>query len=312
MSILAKRLERLRIAFRHWRRDVKARLPYVRRREFATLRRRFDALTAAMASGLMPANSARIKEIKPLANTRGRELCLFVTHMVSPTLKTHVQEHIQHFLAANIDVVLIANTDLNPDEVQVSEALLQRLSGFFVRENLGFDFAAWGHLLQMLPARDKPVRLYLVNDSVAGPLTTPLFQNMLERVRASTADLIGLTESVFPRPHLQSFFLVFNEKLIQSLAFDRVLGNIVCFPSKDSVIDVYETWLTETFAQQGFKCEAMIPAMGRRHDANDTYFRWNELVERGFPYVKVSLLREKPNDSEITQLVPKRFLRDII
>ena len=39
--------------------------------------------------------------------------------------------------------------------------------------------------------------------------------------------------------------------------------------------------------------EALFPAMSDDpHASNDTYFRWSELLARGFPYVKASVLRE--------------------
>ena len=51
--------------------------------------------------------------------------------------------------------------------------------------------------------------------------------------------------------------------------------------------------LTPRMRAAGYRCEALFPTLSQDpYSANDTWFRWAELLDRGFPYVKASVLRE--------------------
>jgi hypothetical protein len=214
---LSVRLRSLRLAF-------KAHLPYVRRRQYRKALQRQAALVASLAWQAPPAHSARIEAQQPLASALQGETCLFVSHALQPQLKAHVQHHITQLLDAGIAVVLVINTDLLATEIHIPAALLTRLSGVLVRENLGFDFAAWAHAWGLLPQREGITRLYLANDSIVGPLSDTDFLRMLARMRTANADLIGLTQALGPTPHLQSYFLARAQPAHQR-AGDRRLRN---------------------------------------------------------------------------------------
>jgi SAM-dependent methyltransferase len=117
-----------------------------------------------------------------------------------------------------------------------------------VRENLGFDFAAWAHGLTLCAAPGL-TRLYLVNDSIVGPLDCGAFAALVERVRKSSADVVGLTENTRPLPHLQRFFSSSSAHARWPL------------PTKEQVIDVYETRLTERLRRAGLATEALFPSI---------------------------------------------------
>jgi hypothetical protein len=135
-------------------------------------------------------------------------------------------------------------------------------------------------------------RLFLINDSVAGPLVSTRFAALIARVRASSADVVGLTEALTPRRHLQSYFLVFQRRLADGRMLGAIFDTVLCFDEKRTVIDVYETRLTRRLRDAGYACEALFPALSDDpHASNDTYFRWDQLLDLGFPYVKVSVLR---------------------
>jgi len=281
-------------ALRRWRRGVKARLPYVRRREFIKLDRKYEALAAAIALGARRADAARIEIRQPVTDALHGEVCLFLSHHAGPALKPHVRSHVEHLLAHGIQVILVLNVDDAAAQVELDGALAERLSGLFVRENIGFDFAGWAHAHALAAPWLKSVsRLLLVNDSIVGPVDSAQFGALLTRLRASRADMVGLTEAITPRPHLQSFFLAFNRRLLELGALTSFFEGVLCFADKATVIDVYETRLTQRMRDAGYHCEALFPAMSDDpHASNDTYFRWSELLARGFPYVKASVLRE--------------------
>ena len=297
-----------RDSFRLWRRNLKAALPYVRRREHRIVQRKYEELIDGMGWNAPPATAAQITTLKPVVQPLAGEVCFFVTFAARPQLKHHVRVHIEHMLRAGIQVVLVVNTELPHAQFTVEPALLQRLSGAYVRQNAGFDFAAWAHLYALCPDRTQWTRLFLVNDSIVGPMDAAAFDRIIERIRASRADFVGLTQSKSPLPHVQSFFLVFQASALRSAAVADVFQRIVSLPTKDQVIDVYETRLTQVLTRRGLHCEALFPPLtDNPYAANDTFFRWDQLLRDGFPYVKASVLKEFGKGELVRSLVPAEF-----
>jgi lipopolysaccharide biosynthesis protein len=292
--------------WRHWRRLAKSRLPYVRRREYAKLEQRYRAITDALGQGLPPCTDAAMSAMKPVNGLFGPEVVFFVTYAPAPQLKQHVVRHVEAWLDAGWQVVLVANTPLAPETIVIEPSLLTRLAGAYVRDNLGFDFAAWAHLHALLEANLVGCeRLLLTNDSIVGPLRAGQLDAVIARVRSSHADVVGLTEYHAPRYHLQSFFLVFQHRAVQSKAVSGFMHEVKNLPSKDLVIDFYETVLSDRLARAGLELEALFPSMaGSAFESNDTSERWEELVDKGFPYVKTSMLEKHWNDPRMKALVP--------
>jgi len=293
-------------ALRRWRRGLKSHLPYVRRREHAKVLRKYELLTTSLGMGLRRADAAQIVARKPCAAPLSGDVCLFLSYHPGPALKPHVATHLEHLLAQGLTVVLVLNTPLAPGDIAIDPRLQERLAGVYVRENTGFDFAGWAHVHGLLRPLLDPERLFLVNDSIVGPLDAASFAALIARVRASRADVIGLTEALAPTRHLQSFFLVFARRALPELA--RFFADVLCFDDKGTVIDVYETQLTLRAQDAGLACEALFPALSDDPWAsNDTYFRWPELIRAGFPYIKTSVLAEQGDDPELMALVPAQF-----
>ncbi len=297
-------------AWRAWRRGFKASLPYVRRREHRSLLRRYSELIEGLGWTAPPASQARLHALKPVdANLEG-DVCFFVSFAPGPTLKEHVRVHIEHLLRSSVRVVLVLNTDLPAERIRLDPELLAQLSGAYVRENSGFDFAAWAHMYSICEDQVPGwTRLFLVNDSIVGPLNTPDFDRLMQRIRDSSADVVGLTESRSPLRHVQSFFLVFSTAALRHPAVQQVFRRMLSLPSKGQVIDVYETRLTHMLTERGLLCEALFPPLSDDpHSANDTALRWAQLVRAGFPYVKTSVLEKRAGSPQVKALVPPELL----
>lgn len=284
-------------------------MPYVRRREYNKLMRRHLTLLESLAGGVPNCTRATLLADKPVGHPLGRETCLFVTYAPQPAIKRHVVRHIESLLAAGFDIVLIVNTPLDPATFQIDPALRNRLAGVFFRENLGFDFAAWAHVHTVIrPMLGHCTRLVFANDSIVGPLRDDLFSAMLHAIRNSPADVVGLTQNPEPRPHLQSFFLTFQGRATQSEVLADWLADVRSLPTKELVIDLYETFLTRRMQAVGFTCAALYPNLANGYyEFNDTYYRWEKLIENGFPYIKTSVLEEQWDTNRVKKLVPEAF-----
>jgi len=306
---MPKILRRSRDALRRLRKAFKAHLPYVRRREYRMLSERHQALIAAFTCESPMATEAEVFLRKAPEASLSGEVCLFVTHASTPTLKPHVRAHLESLVSAGFATVLIANTDLDRRAVTIDPALLDRLAGCVARENVGFDFAAWGHAYALGNGFPHCSRLLLVNDSIIGPLGSAAFAALIARLRECSADMVGLTENRTPHRHLQSYFLAFGPRALRSAAFRRAFLGMRSLPTKELVIDAYESSLTRQLEHSGLSAAALFPPMyDEPRSGDDTMSRWRELIDAGFPYVKASLLRSARHGDAVRALVPASLL----
>jgi glycosyltransferase involved in cell wall biosynthesis len=229
--------------------------------------------------------SARFVLVKPFELAEGAEVALLVTHSATGALKPHILPYIRALADQGIGVFLVAVTDraLNlPPEV------LDAAAGVIVRENAGYDFAAWSHVLHLYPELFGVPLLYLLNDSVLGPPATPAFAQVVARVRASTADLVGLTESHEYRWHLQSYFLALKPRVLASFRCQRFFDEVKPHDDKDAVIQDYEVRFAQAMEEAGHVSAVLFPSPV---PLNPTLFGWRALIADGFPFIKILLLR---------------------
>jgi lipopolysaccharide biosynthesis protein len=311
----------LRIRYKAFRKKLLALTPFIRRKRHERIVARVDRYLqlerkANESMGYLffapprLATTARYVMRVPIRQPGTDELCLFVTHSPNRHLKPHVIDHVNALLDAGIAVILIANTDLDPSSLEISPEFAARLHGCMIRENVGYDFAAWAHAYSLIDPATIRRRLYLINDSIVGPLDGAAYQLLLQRVREAHADFVGLTCNPDSHEHLQSYFLVFNDRLLHSETYDRFMRGVFNLPSKQNVVDCYEIWLTPFLVQQGFKGFAVFPNLAsdpppRR---NDTLYSWRQLIDAGFPFIKSSLLIEPATAEEARALLPSRYL----
>ncbi|MBT2321964.1 glycosyltransferase [Variovorax paradoxus] len=213
---------------------------------------------------------------------------LFVAHSPDGNLKPHVKHYLESLRGGGISVTLIVAADAH---FEAPPDLLSIVSGLFVRRNEGYDFAAWAHVLKLRPDFLDSDVLYLLNDSLIGPFNQRDFDTMLARVRDSTAELIGATENHERAGwHLQSFFLALKKKALASIALQTFFNHVTVLEDKDDVINQYELQFAPTLRAAGLSCATLFPAEGL---SNPTIYKWRQLVDAGFPFVKVMVLRDR-------------------
>lgn len=305
-------------------------LPFVKRKRYRKCKMELEAAQAAIIGQqhalqreLQPiyttllslpasfAHKAHFEWLKqPPGSIKSTELCLFVTYAPAPALKMHVVDHIGQLVAEGIHVLLIVNTDLKQTQLQLPADLLTKLHACAIRENIGYDFGAWAHAYSLIDSQT-PDRLYLVNDSVIGPLDNLAYSSMIERIRNCDADFIGLTQNPYLKWHLQSFFLVANKQLLQSDTFADLMHTVVNLPTKEAVINLYEIQISSFLAKRGFRCKAIFPHLDPDSPGpDDTHERWDKLIENGFPFIKASVLKRIHAAPEAQRLIPQKY-RDI-
>ena len=193
---------------------------------------------------------------------------------------------------------------------------------FLCRPNEGYDFCSWRAGIGLLGQMASYDEVLCVNDSVYGPLFD--LGPALADPRLAHADFGGMCLSTqdpaggrTPRPHIQSWFLVFRRPVIESDAFRGFWSSVVPLEHKRDVVERYEVGLSERLVEAGFRMAAlydqrehgpstlqeMLPhlswrALGRsfRHlrkarrvAHNPSEVHWRRLLEAGVPFAKVSL-----------------------
>jgi len=241
-----------------------------------------------------PAWAVRMEYLKPLGIARGDEVALFVTHSATGRIKPHVEPYLHALGKAGIKPFLIIVTDR---EVDVPQTLLDLSAGVIVRANAGYDFAAWAHAIHLHPEVYGAGALYLVNDSLIGPVSEKSFDALLKRVRASDADMIGLTESHEYRWHVQTFFVALRPRLLSSWWLHDFFESVRVLGDKDTVIRAYEVRFAGAVERSGHTVEILFPS---EHAANPTLYDWRGLIERGFPFVKALLVRGHFGETDLT------------
>jgi glycosyltransferase involved in cell wall biosynthesis len=255
-------------------------------------------LTSGQALGLVPAPTvadtegepvewAQIKVLRPWTPIAGRSVALFVAVAHDGRLKPHVEHHLEALKARMIDVVLIIATDL------FIETPPEPAAAVYCRENIGYDFAAWAHVLKLLPGLWDVPALFLLNDSVLGPLDTAAYGKMMECAITHSADIVGLTESLENGWHLQSYFLMLKQSALINAQVQSFFFNIRSQQEKQAVIDRYEVNFASKAIEAGLTVAPLFRRSGR---ANPTLFDWRGLLDQGYPFIKVSVVTGRHED----------------
>lgn len=228
-------------------------------------------------------NAVTNAEIRCLKRPSARsEVALFVTYAPRGKLKPHVPHYLGSLKRQGIAVILIVGTDTS---FTIDEDLADTMDGIFVRRNEGYDFAAWAHILHLHPELYDAQILYLLNDSLFGPTNYVSFHKVLTKVRISSADLVGLTESYEHGWHIQSYFLALKPRALSSVALHKFLNGIVSYRKEDKEFREYEVRFAPAMKVAGLTCETIFPSKNDKTDR--TIFHWKDLLKSGFPFIKV-------------------------
>jgi len=228
--------------------------------------------------------SARYVVAKPLDAIDG-EQAIFVAYAPTGMLQPFVRRYLTLLRAEGIAVSLVVNADR---PVLLDQDLLDLVACAVVRENRGYDFGAWAHMLQIEPRLYSAPTLYIINDSVFGPRDAGSFGALIAACRASSADLVGPTQTLERGWHIQSYFMRLSGRLIASYGFQFFVDDIRIVKDKDDIIDRYEVPLARRVRDAGFEADAVYRVDEAR---NPTLFAWKRLIDQDFPFVKLLLLR---------------------
>ena len=219
-----------------------------------------------------------------------REVCLFTLYSAEGRIYDHVLNYLHALKREGLAlVVVIATEGLN----EPLSADLDMIDGILVRKNHGWDFAAWATALAVFPDLWAARLLVLANDSVYGPIQQEGLSSILRSGRASPRHVVALTDSYQAKRHLMSYFTVVTSSGLKHPAVRAFWQAVRSHRDKQTVIDEYEIRSIERWEKAGVTFDVMFPTSPTSNQPlNPTLDGWRNLIERGFPFVKVQLLRD--------------------
>lgn len=148
-----------------------------------------------------------------------KRLCIFSFYDKDGKADNYIAYLLNDLLSQIDRLIVVVNGYMTED----SKTLFKRYTDeIVVRPNLGYDAGAYKHVLMKLGNEEikKYDQLVLCNDTFFGPFHS--FEKIFNKMEKEDCDFWGLSgifDSLFP--HIQSFFLVFKEKIIQEgLVYD--------------------------------------------------------------------------------------------
>lgn len=176
------------------------------------------------------------------------------------------------------DIIVSTDCDLAPAEV----GKLRKLAAVCPAAHHGeYDFGSYKRAFARADLDGYDV-LYLVNDSVVGPLY-PL-EPYLERMEALGTDAFGL--ALHPSRngrHLQSWFIGLRPAVFRAPWFRSFLDSVSPLGSKEEVCVRYETGLTRLLEAHDIRYAALYELRGK-----SVYNAVARLFRKGFPFLKRS------------------------
>jgi len=235
-----------------------------------------------------------------------RRIALFAHYDAGARVRPFVLHSLKELRTVCEDVVFVSTAGLSKEALDVVRPYCGYAS---TRENVGFDFAMWRDAMERVDGCDE---LVLTNSSVFGPFwpLAPIFETM-----AGKGDGWGMTDSVEIAWHLQSYFLVFRKRILESKVFREFWRAMPSHTDKERVIRECEVGLSRLLKENGFVLRAFAPQARCKRPlrppfgARPFFDSWSRmlrlqadpnaayptsLLRAGMPFVKHYLLRDNP------------------
>lgn len=226
-----------------------------------------------------------------------RRILLYVHFNKYHVINPHVFYQLEQIRPLYDHVVFISNSKVT-DEFVTKLEQSKLVDDIILRENKGFDFAAWRDGL--LHVGFEKVSSYdsvtLMNDTCFGPLWNlePIYQGFEQD---EEVDFWGITNNraneLYPE-HIQSYFVVYKQKVTSSREFKEYWANIKDYEDVQEVIDHYETQTTSFLNNLGFKSRVIFDTVDREvHSAfppDFSLYHPTLPLKEGVPFLKVKSL----------------------
>ena len=235
-----------------------------------------------------------IREVHDFQHDFSEKLCVFSSFNRNGIVPEATYFQLSTIRNEGFNIFFVSTSTLNKNDVKLLGNICSKV---IIKKNTGYD---WGAYLTGLKAENYKFRkqILLINDSIFGPLF-PLSETF-SKMAESDCDCWGLTDSYEKKFHLQSYFLVINQKLLQSKKFEDFWDEFKICNNRLNVIKKYELGFSQYLIKHGFKLDAYIPYKKvcfppDKNKSNMTHFFWKELIcQHKLPFIKKDFLLKNP------------------
>lgn len=203
------------------------------------------------------------------SNSNKSRICIFAHYDINGAVHEYVYFFIKSLIKAGCDIIFVSTSE------NLSDGEIDKLQNYckliIVRKNIGYDFGSWKTGISEIENIEVYDNLILTNDSIFGPLfdLKDIFRSM------TSYDFWGITESNAPKYHIQSYFMVFNSKLINSKYFNEFWYNYKYHSEYQVIVKKYEIGLSSFLQKHHFK----IGSFCNYNSVSESYLKANPLGE---------------------------------
>ncbi|HFI0978477.1 TPA: rhamnan synthesis F family protein [Streptococcus suis] len=224
-------------------------------------------------------------------------LLIYVHFNKYDAISNHVIYQLEEMKSLFSKVIFISNSKLSKDN---QELLFEKklIDNFIQRENSGYDFAAWhdGMVNEGFDKLSYYDSVTVMNDTCFGPLWD--LSSYYEKYEMDESiDFWGMTNhaevkghNLYIPEHLQSYFISFKRRLVESDVFLNFWSSIQSYDDVQKVIDEYETQYTKIFTKAGFNYTAVLDTVPIHHayfHRNFTIHYPQVLLDFKVPFIKI-------------------------
>lgn len=228
-------------------------------------------------------------------------LLIYVHFNRKNELSEHVVYQLNNMRKMFNRILFISNSSIQKKDKILLENICDE---FIIRNNLGYDFAAWRDGIKHIGWEKILVydSVTLMNDSCFGPVYS--IESLYNEMESRSADFWGITNHAksidgmpgtnlpIP-PHIQSYLTVYNRKVIKSERFQNFWNNIVDYRKIENVIINYETQLTSILTDENFSSQVYFDTENYSNSHSITIHNYSELLPLILLRNKVPLLKIK-------------------
>lgn len=221
--------------------------------------------------------------------------CVFAHYDADRLLDDYLKPYLTELAGLFSRIIFVSTSGVDP-------AGLSFLSGLGIeviaRENDGYDFQSYKvGIERLLTEGESWDSLLIANDSCYGPLF-PL-REVFSAMEGSASDFWGMTRCDNPKPHIQSYFVLFEKKAVEAEAFRKFWAEMRPLSSRQEVIEAYEIGLSAKLGEAGLGMGCYLKTKGAR---NPSLTRPRSLLRRRVPLMKISLLKDNPWGANISNI----------
>jgi lipopolysaccharide biosynthesis protein len=234
-------------------------------------------------------------------------LLVYAAHISREIVPAFIIENANFFIKEGYQPIFVITFSSSVNFESIVKNISSQISGarIFVRKNYGKDFGSFKDVLSRIENKNSINKIILQNDSLIGPLYKSNFYRDLLNIKA---DIKGISESYDHLYHLQSSFILVNNKYAIDCLFD-FFKNYAVFKSRIFVVLFGEIGLTQFFISKGMTAKPLVSIFGPlAHCENSNSnialnpqhcFGSELFLDFNIPFLKRELLSRNPEKVQI-------------